>query len=227
MTQHKAVIFDLGGTLMVSPPWSVILADARRTAATAGAPGEDFARLWVASYDAASRGAFHTVREYVADVCLQIGLRPADRQLDAAAAVSIEGLRRRIKVPRDGAMELFGYLKSHGFKTGLITSCGPDVPAVWSEAPYASFIDVAVFSCIEGVNKDDPRIFWLAAHRLKVGPEDCVYVADGYRGELASATVLGMHAIQLNVPGEGERGRPRDPWDGPVISSLTEVLGLL
>jgi putative hydrolase of the HAD superfamily len=227
LTKYKAVIFDLGGTLMVSPPWSQIVAESRRIAAAVGAPEEEFARRWDETLDAASRGAFRNMREYTSAVCRQMGLHPADTQLDAAAALATDGLRRCIRSPRDGAMEVFDYLRSHGIKTGLITSCGPDVPETWDEAPYASLIDVAIFSCVEGVDKNDPRIFWLAAHRLKVQPEECLYIADGYRGELASAATLGMHAVQLNVPGEGERGRPHDPWDGQVISSLLEILGLI
>jgi len=227
LTSYTAVIFDLGGTLMASTPWSEITAATQRTAAAVGAPPAEFTKSWVETYDAASRGAFRDMREYVANVCAQLGLHPGAATLDAAVDSMLEDERRRIRTPRDGAMEVFAYLKAHRFKTGLITSCGPDVPAVWSEAPYAKLIDVALFSCVEGINKDDPRIFWLAAHRLRVRPEDCLYIADGYRGELASATTLGMRAVQLSVPGEGERGRPRDPWDGPIISSLAEVLALV
>ncbi len=226
LSKYKAVIFDLGGTLMPAGPLSEIIADAHRTAVALSALEEEFVKRWFEAYNGAAKGAFRDMREYIANVCRQMGLRPSQATLDAAADVVIDRERRRIRTPRNDTMPLFDYLKSHGYKTGLITSCGPDVPAVWNDAPYAKVIDVALFSCVEGVNKDDPRIFWLAAHRLKVKPEECLYVADGYRGELANATVLGMHAVQLLVPGEGE-GRKRDPWDGTVISSLTEVLTLL
>ena len=230
LSKYRAVIFDLGGTLMATEPRSMVLAQARCMAAAAGVPPDEFTRVWmdtVQMHIAASLGAFRTMQAYIACACDQIGLHPADSQLDAAAAVAIDEVRRLLKVPRDGVANVLEYLKSHGFKTGLITSCGPDVPPVWSEAPFAELVDTVLFSCVEGINKGEPRIFWLAAHRLRVRPEECLYVADGYGGELANARFLGMRAVQLNVPGETEGFRNRDPWDGPVISSLTGVLELL
>ncbi len=213
---------------MDATPRSEFVAESQRAAAVLGAPAEEFTRLRVDTYNAACKGAFRSVAEYLGNICEQLGLHPDEGQLDAAANVVTESLRRRIRSPRAGAMDLFAYLKLHRIKTGLITSCGPDVPAVWHDAPYARLIDVALFSCVEGVNKDDPRVFWLAVHRLRVRPEDCLYVADGYRGELASAVFLGMHAVQLRVPGEAVvSGRQRDPWDGAAVSSLAELVTLL
>ena len=227
MSKYRAVIFDLGGTLMASTLMPVIVASARRVADAIAAPPEEFTRRWVQTYEAVARGACTTVRANIVEVCRQLGMQPTRKVLDAAATSALKESRRRVGHARPGAIEVLSSLKSRGLKTGLLTSCGPDVPEVWLDTPYARFIDVPVFSCLEGVNKEDPRLFWLTAHRLRTTPEECVYVADGYRGELANATMLGMRAVQLSVSGEGDKGKSHDLWDGPVISSLLDVLTLL
>ena len=122
---------------------------------------------------------------------------------------------------------MLSYLKSNDYKTGLITDCATDVPTVWNDTPFAPFFDVMVFSCLVGLVKDDTRIFELAVEKLGVRPERCIYIADGMRKELASATELGMHAVQIRVPREVDDNPLNEDWNGPKISSLTEVISLL
>ena len=129
--------------------------------------------------------------------------------------------------PREGAIELLACLKSKGYKMGLISDCAPDLPVIWNETPFAPFFDVTVFSCLAGMNKADPRIFQIAAEQLAVRPENCLYIADGFRKELANAAGMGMHALQLYLPAEVIDSPLREDWNGPVISSLNEDLNLL
>lgn len=58
-------------------------------------------------------------------------------------------------VPRDGAIEVLSYLKTSGYRTGIISGCGPDVPALWNEIPFAPFFDVTVFSRSAGLGDND------------------------------------------------------------------------
>ncbi len=88
-------------------------------------------------------------------------------------------------------------------------------------------MDVTIFSCLVGMNKDDPRIFLIATDQLEVRPEECVYVADGMRQELHSATSLGMHSVQIMVPEETDNNPIREKWEGTVISSLSQVLEIV
>ena len=119
-------------------------------------------------------------------------------------------------------------MKSNGYKIGLITSCGPEVPALWDETPFAPFFEVTIYSCSVGMDKDDPRIFEQAARQLGVKPEECLYIADGNREELANALKTGMKAIRLVIPGEiDEINSLREDWNGLEISSLDEVAKLL
>lgn len=79
------------------------------------------------------------------------------------------------------------------------------------------------------MRKPDPRIYHLACSRLEVLPQQCLYVGDGGSQELTGASRVGMHAILLSQ-GQGHDGSVRydaDVWDGPSISTLSELVGLL
>jgi putative hydrolase of the HAD superfamily len=93
--------------------------------------------------------------------------------------------------------------------------------------PIKPFFDTVVFSCVAGVKKPDPRIYQLALERLKVKPQDCLYVGDGSSYELTGARKVGMHPVQIHVPGEIVYFLDEDDWDGHPISSLSEVLNLI
>lgn len=75
--------------------------------------------------------------------------------------------------------------------------------------------------------KPEPRIFQIAIERLAVEPGDCLYIADGIGQELTSASQIGMQAVLIRVSGEDSYDPYREDWNGPVISSLTEVLDLV
>jgi len=148
-------------------------------------------------------------------------------RINTAVDIAFEMTRRKVMVPRDGALNVLTYLKANGYKTGLISDCGPDVPALWDETPFAPFIDVTVFSCKARLVKADTRIFELAIDKLGVKPEKSIYVADGMRKELSSAAELGMWSLQIRVPGEADDNPLNEDWNGPRISSITELIPLL
>lgn len=223
--KYQAVIFDLGGTLVYSPDYSNTT---REMASILSAPEENFVRLWFEQSEGLGTGLFPSYQSYIRHICTQLEIDTQADRIDFAASIPFNETKQVVMAPREGAIELLTYLKSNGYKTGLISDCAPDLPEFWNETPFAPLIDAAVFSCSVGMNKADPRIFQLAVEELEVKPEDCLYIADGMRQELANASKLGMHAIQLLIPEEIDENNPiREEWDGSVISSLNEVLNLI
>jgi putative hydrolase of the HAD superfamily len=133
-------------------------------------------------------------------------------------------------VPRSDAIETLSHLKYEGCKTGLISDCSPEVPAIWKDTPFAKLIDVAIFSCLVGVKKPDPRIYHLTTNQLGIKPQKCLYIGDGSSQELTGASQVGMQAVLLRLPDEEGTDAHRidsEEWYGPVISVLTEVLILI
>jgi putative hydrolase of the HAD superfamily len=225
--KYKAVIFDLGGTLARSTTWSAYVDSARKMAAILSADEEDFVKLWFEQSSGLGTGVYPSYQSYIKHLCDQLDLDPPDNVIELAAIVPFSVIKNDVMEPRDDSIEVLAHLKAKGYKTGLISDCGPELPVFWEETPFARLIDVAVFSCVAGMNKGDPRIFKIALEKLAVRPEECIYVADGMRNELANAAGLGMTAMQLLVPGEIDESPIREDWHGLVIASLKEVLNLL
>src|SRR4029077_3850784 len=91
---------------------------------------------------------------------------------------------RNALVPRDGAIETLEELQRRGFKRGVISVCSSDVEELWDETELAPHVDDVVLSCAVGLSKPDPRIYELACERLRVDPDECLFVGDGANNEL-------------------------------------------
>jgi putative hydrolase of the HAD superfamily len=133
-------------------------------------------------------------------------------------------------MPRPDAIETLSHLKFEGCKTGLISDCSAEVPAMWKDSPFVKLIDVAIFSCSVGVKKPDPRIYNLAMEKMVVEPEKCLYIGDGSSQELTGAAQVGMYPVLLCSPDESRSDAhwiDREEWEGPSISSLRDVLTLV
>ena len=183
-------------------------------------------KLWFEQSSGLGTGTMN-YQDLIRQVCKQLGVNVHDNQINTAASIPVNVTKQKMMMPREGAIEVLGYLKSKGYKTGLISDCADDAPVIWNDTPFAPLIDVTVFSCSVGMNKADPRIFQLAVEELAVKPENCLYIADGFRQELANASKLGIQAIRICIPEEIEENPLREEWDGPVITSLHEVLNQL
>ena len=152
-----------------------------------------------------------------------------EAQLKAGEQVWFDCVKRGF-VPRNGAVEVLSEIKNRGYKTGLITDCTAETPAIWPGTPFAQMIDVPLFSCVEGTRKPDPQLYRSACRRLNVQPSDCLYVGDGGSRELTGASRAGMHPVLINSPRDGLQDAhwlDFEDWSGPSISSLRDVLELL
>ena len=205
------MIFDLWNTLA---DWPVaVWAEVRPgVAERLGLTPEEFDERWY--------GELAKTRELgpMADALASLGASAEVTQeiVSMRRAVTQQGL-----VPLPGAVETIAALRSRGLRTGLVTICSDDVPALWPETPFHGLFDAEVFSCSVGLRKPDPRIYELACEQLGVEPEEAVFVGDGANDELAGAERVGMTAILF------ERPQFDVDWPGRRISALPELLELL
>jgi len=225
----RAVVFDLFGTLVREfrhAEWD------RWFRATAEALGVDegaFRAAWRATSVERQTGGLGDIERNLRAICARIGARPSEEAVARALEV-----RRRFYdeawEPMPGAEDALRAVKARGLRSALVSMCAPDTPPRWRASPLARWIDVEVFSCEVGLRKPDPAIYRLACERLGVPPPACLYVGDGSYGELSGARAVGMRVVRLRDPAEreGEFYRPDDePWEGPTIGSLVELLPLL
>jgi len=224
--KYQAVIFDLFGTLvgnLYGPQYNDIL---MRMASVLSVPSNDFLRMWSDTTYARNTGAFRSVETNIIHICQELGFQPKG-DVKSTAQIRQDYARHIMMKPRPDAVAVISKLKSRGYKTSLISNCTPDAPEIWPDTTFAPLFDVGVFSCSVGLMKPDPRIYQIILEQLMVEPDECLYIADGIDQELAGASQVGMHPVQIYVPGEDSLDSHREEWDGPVISSLTEVLTLV
>lgn len=227
--KYKAVIFDLFGTLVPNMSLSEHRAVLTRMAHALSAPPDDFAQLWFDTFNERSTGIFQSPDDNVAYICRTLGVSVNETKVKLATRIRFDYSVQSM-VPRSDAIETLSHLKYEGCKTGLISDCSAEVPAIWKDTPFVELIDVAIFSCSVGVKKPDPRIYQLTTNQLGIKPQECLYIGDGSSQELTGASQVGMHAVLLRLPDENGTDAHRidsEEWHGPTISSLKDVLKLV
>lgn len=180
------MIFDLFGTLV--PAFSSEeAADGYGSVADAlGVERAAFMSRWEEWADPRGTGEL-SVEDCFERTCRALGVRG-----DVRAFLDLRrGFLRRQVVPFPGATETLEAAKRRAGRVGLLSNCSSDVPGVFAETALAALVDDAVFSCDVGLAKPDRRIFLLAADRLGVDPEDCLFV-DDREENLEAARRVGM-----------------------------------
>jgi len=205
------VIFDLWNTLARWPhdTWAEVRP---RVAERIGLTPEEFDERWY--------GELSQIREMgpISDVLAGFDLSP---EVVADVVAMRRAVTRQGLMPVEGAVETISELRRRGFRTGLITVCSDDVPALWEETAFHGLFDAEVFSCSVGLRKPDPRIYELACEQLGVEAGEAMFVGDGANDELAGAERVGMRAVKLEGSGEAP------DWRGTSIRELPELLELV
>jgi putative hydrolase of the HAD superfamily len=210
------VIFDLWDTLVDFDVEGSRSFQAR-VAERLGRDPVEFASIWEQGRPVRDAGS---LRDYLATLGAHTTVA------DELVTLRHDSTRTMLK-PRTGAVETLVELRERGLKTGLITVCSEDVPAVWPEPPFAGLFDSSVFSCSVGLRKPDPRIYRLALDELEVDPAEAIFVGDGANDELAGAERVGMRAVLIHRDGEEPLWEEARAFQGPRITAIPQVLELL
>lgn len=226
---YRAVILDLFGTLVptfAQSPHEDVLEQIAKVLAV---PHMEFRNLWVDSYDDRASGRI-SVDGQIAALSAQLGREATSEQIAQCMHLRL-ALARECLVPRPDAIATLRTIRGRGLRTGLISDCSSEPATLWPKTLLAPLVDVALFSCVEGTCKPDPRLYLGACTQLEVEPSQCLYVGDGGSRELSGAASVGMHAVQLRPSGyEGEPLGYDDaiePWEGTAVPRLAEIVDLI
>jgi putative hydrolase of the HAD superfamily len=213
----RAVIFDLWGTLVPFDfeRWQSV---SRSIAEVLGVTPDEFEREWRHAYQ---QRLVSDLRANFESVCRRLGVNRVGA-VEGGLKLRVEGHRAMFE-PREDAVATLRELRARGYSTGLITNCSSEIPELLGESSLAGLFDVEVFSCSAGLRKPDRAIYELAATRLGVDPQLCLYIGDGDDHELDGARDFGMSPVLLR-PGDT---RPPEGWQGPEIARLAQVLTLI
>lgn len=205
MKKYRAVLFDLGWTLVDLPK----AADVKLLIEeTVGA--EAFVRVREIFH--AWHAASWTTDEFIARVGDVVLMTDTLRSLLSAWGTNAE------LVPYPQTIDVLKTLKERGFKIGIISNAPPLNPESLRRLYFTDYIDAWTFSHELGIEKPDPRIFAAALTKLSVTADEALMVGDSLEKDILGARAAGIDAIQLVRP-----GTVSDEPD--QIASLDELLG--
>ena len=220
-----AVVFDFYGTLTPVSPAEAWTEHTSQLAAALGVAPQALVGALDESYPERFTGALGDVRQTLQTLAARLGTQVSEERLDEAGRLRQEVQESMFRL-RPEALPVIGQLRARGLRIGLVSDCTSELPAAWPRLPLSAVVDAAVFSCVEGMRKPDPRLFRKVAADLAADPAACLYVGDGGGRELSGSTAVGMSAVLLAGPDwhnhrvyDRERG-----WAGLRISSLEELV---
>lgn len=225
MPAYQAVLFDFFGTLTRSvqrgPQHAAI-------ARALGCDPDAVLSVLDRTFQVRARGQLGSAEATLRWVTEQAGGSPRPAQLRAAVPARVDALRADTRLRPDAESTLRS-IKSRGLRTGVISDCTHELPAILPGLPIAQLLDVSVFSVEVGRCKPDPEIYLEACWRLRVAPEECLYVGDGGSRELTGAARVGMTPVRLAAPDLGDHlvFDRDDDFAGGSVADLGSLLGLL
>ena len=98
----------------------------------------------------------------------------------------------------DDVIDVITYLKKK-YRLAILTNGSPISQRRKLESTgILNMFELSVVSGEVGIDKPDPRIFDVMCERMKVKPEDCLYIGDNYVNDVLGARNAGWNAIYLN-----------------------------
>ena len=215
---YAAVIFDLFGTLVPYIGETEIEASLDETADVLGCSGKDLAALWFTEqgFTQAVTGQRDNRTRFM-ECCYELGIPATEDRITSAIKSRLEIHRVWLR-PLPTAIEALLALRNGGKRLGLMSVCSDEVPTIWHETAFAPYFDSVLFSCEVGLLKNDPKFFLEACRRLRVNPEDVIYVGDS-QDELDIALSVGMSPVRIKTQNNVY-------WSGRTVDSPIEVVAI-
>ena len=221
---YRAVLFDLGGTLIKTAPIQTIyrsilelygveasadeILEAHEAHQASVDPVEGQPRMGKRFWDEWNRAILE--RMGIHEDSAFLGEKITEHWWDHAELEAYPD-----------ALETLDTLRSEGVKTGIVTNGSRhDYERILEMLDLAGYFDVVVGADACGVAKPDGRIFLHAVDGLGVEPGEVVFVGNDYRYDYVGARGAGLKPLLIDRGGDA-------PEDADVIESLADVVHLL
>jgi putative hydrolase of the HAD superfamily len=220
---YRAILFDLFDTLLYMTPTDN-RARAVALLAAHGISEEDWWRGWREGFAPAVRGQTADLEERVALTLQEAGAPP----LPPAIMASLVSLLRTRNTPTlyDDVPAAMAELRARGYRMGLLSNLTSEEKQVLDPFDLRGLFDVTVASCEVGLAKPEPGIYHLAAQRLGVRPEECVFV-DDQPPYLTGAMAVGMCGVLIQRFNAHDWEGVRDIECALRIAELSDLLAWL
>jgi 2-haloalkanoic acid dehalogenase type II len=214
-----AILFDLYDTLVYEEQTGT-RQQAIEAITAAGIDIEDWQKAWGATRVTALRGRYATMQERVQHALYEAC--PTQEKPELVEKVAALLLARKTSHIHADTCDSLTDLRTRGYKLALVSNTVPDEAEYARNCGLMPYFDTILLSCETGCIKPQPEIYLLAAQRLRVAPEACIFVGDGGSQELRGAKAIGMQAIRIErmTRAEGER----DSCFDAQVKDLHELL---
>jgi len=183
---QKTILWDMDG--VISDSYSFHFAAWQETFAKRGVEftKEDFTKLFGTRYDF-----------IIGSV---MGGKLPEGDIEIIVQDKEEIFRRKAKgniKPSPGAIKLLNVIKKGNFKLGLVSSAPKEnIDLVIGELNLKGLFDYVISGREVSESKPSPKIYLLAAEKLKVNAKDCVVIEDSPLGVKAAKTA-GMRCLAI------------------------------
>jgi len=200
----RAITFDCAGTLVEVEyePAQFAVRCLRQAGLTAAANAEELYRgLFRAGIgefleanrrnDARAANAFY-LRLNQEWLC-GMGMDPADAgRIQEAGEELAFGQEASFFVAYPEALDSLAELKAGGYRLGVVSNWDYTLPRVLEMLRISPFLEFALASLVEGVEKPDPRLFGIAAARFGLPASEILHVGDDEIDDRDGAIGAGM-----------------------------------
>jgi epoxide hydrolase-like predicted phosphatase len=181
----RAVVFDIGGVLEITPDLGVTALWETRL----GLPAGELDRRM---HDAWAGGSIGTITEQGVHQAIRDHLGLDEQQL---AAFMADLWRQYLGTANTELIEYARQLRPR-YRTGILSNSFVGAREREQAAyGFEDLVDEIIYSHEAGMSKPDPRIYALACARLRVRPQETVFLDDADRC-LAGARDAGIHAVR-------------------------------
>jgi HAD superfamily hydrolase (TIGR01509 family) len=88
-------------------------------------------------------------------------------------------------------------LLNHSYKIAVVSNFYGNLNVILKELQLFDFFDITIDSKIENIRKPNPQIYLLAAKRLGLNPEDCIFIGDSYTQDIVPSKEQGFGTIMI------------------------------
>jgi epoxide hydrolase-like predicted phosphatase len=182
----RAVVFDIGGVLEVTPDLGITQRWEARLGLPAGGLDERMHEVWVG-------GSIGTITEHDVQQAVRERLGLDEPQLEAFMA---DLWREYLGTANTELIEYVRQLRPR-YRTGILSNSFVGAREREQAAyGFEDLVDEIVYSHESGMSKPDPRIYALVCERLDVRPEETVFVDDADQC-VEGARRVGLYAIRF------------------------------
>tara|TARA_B100000686_G_C16757742_1_gene956637 strand:- start:702 stop:1439 length:738 start_codon:yes stop_codon:yes gene_type:complete len=118
-------------------------------------------------------------------------------------------------------------LKTTRTRLGIISNTtNPGFMKDWERRQMGldDFFELSIYSSEVPYRKPHQSIFNLAVYRMKLEPEEILFVGDNLQADVGGAQGAGMYAVWLNRSGQRNPGNIKPDYEITSLSQLTEVV---